>query len=231
MLAPRGAAYAGYADIRQSIALPENHAAADQSHRRSRSPVWPASCAARAAEACSNRGKLAFVANVGTLVEPSPKPNTTPARRLPLGLFSHSDQIEQWQTSIPDNRSGIGWGGRMADLLKSLNSRGPLLHEYLARRLQRLAGRQHHRRICHPRHRSRRHDRLQIRLDRRPDAHPDPQRRPRQPDGHRISEHLPAEFQPIEKGRHRRLRRLHRRHQCHPARQRDLADHAAWPTS
>ena len=41
-------------------------------------------------------------------------------KRLPLGLYSHSDQIEQWQTSIPHSRSGIGWGGRLADLLKDL---------------------------------------------------------------------------------------------------------------
>ncbi|MDZ4286925.1 MAG: DUF1501 domain-containing protein, partial [Prosthecobacter sp.] len=32
------------------------------------------------------------------------------------------DQLEQWQTSIPHSRSGIGWGGRMADLLHDLNS-------------------------------------------------------------------------------------------------------------
>ena len=43
-------------------------------------------------------------------------------KRLPLGLYSHSDQIEQWQTSIPHSRSGIGWGGRMADLLQQLNA-------------------------------------------------------------------------------------------------------------
>lgn len=68
-------------------------------------------------------GKAAFVANVGSLIEPVQ--NRTQVnqnlKRLPLGLYSHSDQIEQWQTSIPHSRSGIGWGGRMADLLKDLN--------------------------------------------------------------------------------------------------------------
>ncbi len=44
------------------------------------------------------------------------------SKLLPLGLYSHSDQIEQWQTGIPHSRSGIGWGGRMADLLQSLNT-------------------------------------------------------------------------------------------------------------
>jgi uncharacterized protein (DUF1501 family) len=68
-------------------------------------------------------GKAAFISNVGTLIEPVQ--NRTQVnqnlKQLPLGLYSHSDQIEQWQTSIPHSRSGIGWAGRMADLLKSLN--------------------------------------------------------------------------------------------------------------
>ena len=69
-------------------------------------------------------GKAAFVANVGTLIEPVQNRAQVEQnlRRLPLGLYSHSDQIEQWQTSIPHSRSGIGWGGRMVDLIKDLNS-------------------------------------------------------------------------------------------------------------
>src|SRR3954462_4006691 len=69
-------------------------------------------------------GKAAFVANVGTLIEPVQNRSQVDAnlRRLPLGLYSHSDQIEQWQTSVPHARSGIGWGGRMVDLIKDLNA-------------------------------------------------------------------------------------------------------------
>lgn len=64
----------------------------------------------------------AFVANVGTLVEPTTKAAYyAGTANLPLGLFSHSDQIEQWQTSLPDTRTGVGWAGRMADLLNDLN--------------------------------------------------------------------------------------------------------------
>jgi uncharacterized protein (DUF1501 family) len=43
------------------------------------------------------------------------------AKRLPLGLYSHSDQIEQWQTSVPHSRSGIGWAGKTMDLLRDVN--------------------------------------------------------------------------------------------------------------
>ena len=66
--------------------------------------------------------KLAFVSNVGTLIEPVTKPQfQSESVKLPLGLFSHSDQIAHWQTSVPQERSAIGWGGRLADLLQSMN--------------------------------------------------------------------------------------------------------------
>jgi len=68
-------------------------------------------------------GDAAFVANVGTLIEPvSNRAQVANAsKRLPLGLYSHSDQIEQWQTSVPQSRTGIGWGGRLMDLLRDIN--------------------------------------------------------------------------------------------------------------
>jgi uncharacterized protein (DUF1501 family) len=38
-----------------------------------------------------------------------------------LGLFSHLDQYNHWQTAQPNNRTNIGWGGKIADLLGSTN--------------------------------------------------------------------------------------------------------------
>ncbi len=66
------------------------------------------------------RGKAAFVANVGSLIEPvfNRTQVAQASRRLPLGLYSHSDQMEQWQTSLPHRRGGTGWAGRLMDLLK-----------------------------------------------------------------------------------------------------------------
>ncbi|MCI4668744.1 MAG: DUF1501 domain-containing protein [Bacteroidia bacterium] len=71
-----------------------------------------------------NDGNLAVVANVGTLVEPvsSLEDAINGLVKVPLGLFSHSDQIQQWQTSVPNERNSIGWGGKLADLLKSSNT-------------------------------------------------------------------------------------------------------------
>lgn len=65
-----------------------------------------------------NEENLAFITNVGTLHEPvnlTEYKNGT--KKLPLGLFSHSDQIMQWQTSIPRDRQAVGFGGRLADIL------------------------------------------------------------------------------------------------------------------
>ncbi|MEO0794315.1 MAG: DUF1501 domain-containing protein [Verrucomicrobiota bacterium] len=68
-------------------------------------------------------GNLAWVSNVGTLIEPvTLQQYENELVNLPLGLYSHADQIKQWQTSIPQNGEAIGWGGRTADLLHSLNN-------------------------------------------------------------------------------------------------------------
>jgi len=59
----------------------------------------------------------AFIANVGALVEPMTLSQYNNDRNLPLGLYSHSDQKQHWQTSVPQDRNANGWGGRMADIL------------------------------------------------------------------------------------------------------------------
>ena len=68
-----------------------------------------------------DNGNVAFAANVGTLQGPTTVSDYTNKINLPLGLFSHSDQLRQWQTSLPLDRKTIGWGGKMADVLASMN--------------------------------------------------------------------------------------------------------------
>jgi len=65
-----------------------------------------------------NTGKVAILFNTGTLAYPLTKAQytSTPSKRPPQ-LFSHADQVTQWQTSIPDQPPLTGWGGRCADLL------------------------------------------------------------------------------------------------------------------
>jgi uncharacterized protein (DUF1501 family) len=69
------------------------------------------------------QGDLAFVANVGTLAERLTKTtyNNLTGRR-PSGLYSHSDQVQQWHTSVATEARTIGWAGRAADLLHSGNA-------------------------------------------------------------------------------------------------------------
>jgi uncharacterized protein (DUF1501 family) len=67
-------------------------------------------------------GKLAFVSNVGSLVRPTTLADYKANKYRPVSLYSHADQIKQWQTCMPDQRTAIGWGGRAADIIKSLNS-------------------------------------------------------------------------------------------------------------
>jgi uncharacterized protein (DUF1501 family) len=69
------------------------------------------------------QGRLAVVCNVGTLVEPTNRDayrNRTV--EVPLNLFSHSDQINQWQTSVSNSASPSGWGGRAADKIGDFNT-------------------------------------------------------------------------------------------------------------
>lgn len=73
-----------------------------------------------------NNNKLAFIANTGPLVEPVSKPQFyNNSAILPLGLMSHADQFNHWQTARPNERVNRGWFGYFADTLqnnKSLHS-------------------------------------------------------------------------------------------------------------
>jgi uncharacterized protein (DUF1501 family) len=65
------------------------------------------------------RRRLSIISNIGTLIQPVNKAQylaeTVP---LPRALFSHSDQIDQWQTSVPQGLVQLsGWGGRAADVM------------------------------------------------------------------------------------------------------------------
>ena len=54
-----------------------------------------------------NAGQATMVTNVGPLVEPTTRAAIDAETvTLPLGLFSHSDQILSWQTATPANRAG-----------------------------------------------------------------------------------------------------------------------------
>jgi len=123
MVIPRGnAEYAEYQTTRSNLAIPRNDILAiNPIIQDGRSfgihPAMPE------LQSLFESGDLAFISNVGTLVEPVTKPDLeNQMKKIPLGLLSHSDQAMQWMTSFPQERTSIGWGGKMADLLQDANS-------------------------------------------------------------------------------------------------------------
>jgi uncharacterized protein (DUF1501 family) len=70
-----------------------------------------------------SQGKLAAVVNTGNLLRPLTKTQfeQNPAWR-PYQLFSHSDQVQQQQSSRSDSPSPLGWGGRIADHTNAVNN-------------------------------------------------------------------------------------------------------------
>lgn len=70
-------------------------------------------------------GKLAAVVNVGNLARPMLKSQYLNGSVMkPYQLFSHSDQVNQSQTSISGTQAFTGWGGRVAD---RMTAAGPLI--------------------------------------------------------------------------------------------------------
>jgi uncharacterized protein (DUF1501 family) len=63
-------------------------------------------------------GAAAVIANVGNLVQPIvSKSDLNNAAKVPSQLYSHSDQVSQWQSAIPNGSASTGWGGRAEDLM------------------------------------------------------------------------------------------------------------------
>ena len=69
--------------------------------------------------------RLAILANVGPLNAPTTK--ATYIARRPDNLFSHSDQQNQWQSSVSAGQSRSGWGGRIADQMAGMNGSFPVV--------------------------------------------------------------------------------------------------------
>src|SRR5580765_4495786 len=122
VLVPAGdAEHQEYASVRGDLALPQNVLL----------PITPRTPNGRSfglhpglpeLQALFGQNRFAMVANVGTLVEPTTLDQFRHGSvALPLGLFSHSDQSMQWQSSLPDSRAAIGWAGRMADVIQTGN--------------------------------------------------------------------------------------------------------------
>ena len=120
LIIPRGADYADYAARRGLLAIPEamlNNLTAlnNDGHTYGLHTKVPELAT------LFGEGKSAILFNSGPLSYPLTlaqyKNGSVPK---PPQLFSHSDQVTHWQTSLPDQPPKTGWGGRIADLIHPL---------------------------------------------------------------------------------------------------------------
>jgi uncharacterized protein (DUF1501 family) len=123
MLIPRGTAeYEEYATTRSNLSIAQEEIL----------PIFPATSDGKeyglhpsfsGVQQLFNSGKLSFLNNVGSMIAPTTKYDFQNGLvPLPLGLFSHSDQIQQWQTASPHLRTPYGWGGELANMMTELNT-------------------------------------------------------------------------------------------------------------
>ncbi len=113
------AGYANYSKIRASLALPQNQLLS----------VTPPSIGTPFGfhprfvemQQLFNSKKLALLANVGTLVQPTTRDQYEKRQAaLPSNLYSHADQQAQMQTASLTATGQTGWGGRVADKIQSI---------------------------------------------------------------------------------------------------------------
>ena len=73
--------------------------------------------------AMARQGKIAVVANMGTLHEPSTKEDILNKKvKLPIYLYSHNSQRALFYTGNSQNQSMSGWAGILADHLGNINN-------------------------------------------------------------------------------------------------------------
>jgi uncharacterized protein (DUF1501 family) len=123
MLLPYGVAeYNEYATTRSNLAI-ERDAIRAINANTSDGKSYGVNPAMEGVQNLFNDGKLSFLSNVGTMIQPVTKTafenDQVP---LPIGLFSHSDQIAHWESGRPGERATLGWGGRLAEMVQDCNT-------------------------------------------------------------------------------------------------------------
>ena len=72
-----------------------------------------------------NNQKLAFLTNVGTLIQPTTQAQYQSNQvTSPGNLFSHPDQQLEWQNQAANSGTSTGWAGRIADRLNVQYNQG-----------------------------------------------------------------------------------------------------------
>lgn len=112
--------YANYSTVRAGLALPQANLNQINTSQGDSYGLHPS---LTELATLYNSGKVAALANVGTLVTPlSQSDYLHQAKAIPLNLFSHLDQQTEWQTSLAQGFATTGWGGRLADAMQGCNT-------------------------------------------------------------------------------------------------------------
>jgi len=124
------AGYANYQSIRANLALPQASLLPLQIGGQANFGLHPSF---PEVQALFNTNKsLAILANVGTLVQPTTRQNYQTYQNLPMNLFSHSDQQNQWQTTQLKGMPNAGWAGKVADKIAPAFNNGALFPPILS---------------------------------------------------------------------------------------------------
>jgi uncharacterized protein (DUF1501 family) len=115
MLVPAdNAEFQQYAETRGQLALPQSSLLPLSGGRFAVHPSMAN------AQSLYNAGQLAFLTNVGTLIQPLTKADIVGTTKLiPPDLMDHTGQETLMQNALNNLGSKAGWGGRIADLLSS----------------------------------------------------------------------------------------------------------------
>ncbi len=155
MLIPKGGAYADYASARGDIGVPEATALdidtqayfirTGDDRQFGLHPELGGIDANGGVQGLYESGNMAFIGNVGTLLEPivDAFDYRNSNKQLPENLFAHNHQQLQWQTVNPSDvaTKTAGWGGRLAEQMIAHNANSSALLPELSMNIS-LAGQQ-----------------------------------------------------------------------------------------
>jgi uncharacterized protein (DUF1501 family) len=113
------AGYSNYAKVRGPLAIPQS-----QLLQLGALPNFALNPNLPDIQTLFDNKNAAFVANVGTLIEPTTKAQFQAGTDLPTNLFSHPDQQLEWQNAAQSGATPTGWAGRIADQLNASYNSG-----------------------------------------------------------------------------------------------------------
>jgi uncharacterized protein (DUF1501 family) len=118
--------YSRYLQIRQGLALPQGSL---NNVTMKNGDVYGLHPQLKEIQSLFTSGNAAILANVGMLSVPlvHGRQDYLGGAPVPANLFSHSDQQNQWETSVPNGFSTSGWGGRLADVYSVPAAKFPLV--------------------------------------------------------------------------------------------------------